>query len=81
MIVLNACPAPRGIGEASVTGDARRALAAFGVPVAAISIGSGLSCVDVTRAEEIVFLVARIAADLGTDRVVVHERRRRPHVG
>jgi chromosome partitioning protein len=40
MIVLNACPASRGIGEASVTGDARRALAAFGVPVAAASIGS-----------------------------------------
>jgi chromosome partitioning protein len=40
MIVLNACPAPRGIGEASVTGDARRALAAFGVPVAAPSIGN-----------------------------------------
>jgi len=40
MIVLNACPSSRGVGEASVTGDARRALAAFGVPVAATSIGS-----------------------------------------
>jgi chromosome partitioning protein len=40
VIVLNACPAPRGVGEASVTGDARRAVAAFGVPVAATSIGN-----------------------------------------
>lgn len=40
MIVLNACPPPRGPGEASVTGDARRALTAFGVPVAATSIGN-----------------------------------------
>src|SRR4051794_12491621 len=40
MIVLNACPPPRGPGEASVTGDARRALAAFGVPVATTSIGN-----------------------------------------
>src|SRR4051812_13186853 len=40
MIVLNACPAPRGLGEAAVAGDARRALAAFGVPVAAVSIGN-----------------------------------------
>ena len=40
LIVLNACPASRGVGEASVTGDARRALTAFGVPVAATSIGS-----------------------------------------
>jgi chromosome partitioning protein len=37
-IVLNACPAPRGAGEATLTGDARRALAAFGVPVAAVPI-------------------------------------------
>ena len=38
-IVLNACPPPRGsIGEASVTSDARKALKAFGVPVAPISI-------------------------------------------
>lgn len=40
MIVLNACPSGRGVGEASVTGDARRALAAFGVPVAASSIAN-----------------------------------------
>src|ERR1700761_3986482 len=40
LLVLNACPAPRGVGEAAVTGDARRALAAFGVPVAGSSIAS-----------------------------------------
>ncbi len=33
-VVLNACPAPRGIGEASAATDARKALKAFGVPVA-----------------------------------------------
>src|SRR3954454_13718178 len=38
LIALNACPPARGIGEAPVTGDARRALAAFGVPVAAVAI-------------------------------------------
>jgi len=38
LIVLNACPPPRGTGEATLTGDARRALAAFGVPVAAVPI-------------------------------------------
>ena len=37
-IVLNACPPPRGAGKATTTGDARRALAAFGVPVAAVPI-------------------------------------------
>jgi chromosome partitioning protein len=38
-IVLNACPAPRGgVGEASSTSDARKALKAFGVPVAPVSI-------------------------------------------
>ena len=38
-IVLNACPPPRGgIGEASSTSDARKALKAFGVPVAPVSI-------------------------------------------
>ena len=31
LIVLNACPPARGGGEAPLTGDARRALAAFGV--------------------------------------------------
>lgn len=40
LIVLNACPSPRGAGEASTTGDARRAVTAFGVPVATTSIGS-----------------------------------------
>jgi chromosome partitioning protein len=38
LIVLNACPPPRGAGEATTTGDARRALAAFGVPVAPVAI-------------------------------------------
>lgn len=33
-IVLNACQAPRGVGEASITSDARTALKAFGVAVA-----------------------------------------------
>lgn len=38
-IVLNACQAPRGsMGEASATSDARTALKAFGVPVAALMI-------------------------------------------
>jgi chromosome partitioning protein len=38
-IVLNACPPPRGkVVEASPTKDARRALKAFGVPVAPVSI-------------------------------------------
>jgi chromosome partitioning protein len=35
MIVLNACPPARGAGEASIVSDARQALKAFGVPVAA----------------------------------------------
>jgi len=38
-IVLNGTPAARGIGEASVTADARRALAVYGISVAPISIG------------------------------------------
>lgn len=37
-IVLNACASPRGVGESSATSDARRALAAFGVPVAPMSV-------------------------------------------
>ena len=37
-IVLNACPPARGIGEASSTVDARKALKAFGVPVSPVSI-------------------------------------------
>lgn len=38
LIVLNGCPPSRGAGEASTVIDARRALAAFGVPVAPVSI-------------------------------------------
>ena len=38
LIVLNACPPPRGVGEASVVVDARHALMAFGVPVAPVAI-------------------------------------------
>ena len=40
LLVLNACPPSRGVGEASVVTDARRALTAFGVPVAAVAITS-----------------------------------------
>jgi chromosome partitioning protein len=38
-IVLNGTPASRGIGEASATADARRALADYGTIVAPVSIG------------------------------------------
>ena len=38
-IVLNAVPAARGVGEASVTVEARRALAQYGLPVLAVAIG------------------------------------------
>lgn len=38
-IVLNGTPPPRGIGEASITADARRVLADYGIPVAPLSIG------------------------------------------
>lgn len=37
-IVLNACQAPRGVGEASLTVDARRAASRFGLPVAPVAI-------------------------------------------
>ena len=37
-VVLNACPAPRGVGEASAAVDARKALKAFGAPVAGPTI-------------------------------------------
>jgi chromosome partitioning protein len=37
-LVLNACQAPRGAGDASATGDARNALKAFGVPVVPMAI-------------------------------------------
>jgi chromosome partitioning protein len=40
LLVLNACPPARGIGEAAVVTDARRALTAFGVPVAPTAITS-----------------------------------------
>jgi hypothetical protein len=42
-IVLNACPARRGAGEASVTVDARRALADYGLPILAPTIGERVS--------------------------------------
>jgi chromosome partitioning protein len=38
-IVLNAVPAARGIGEASVTVEARKALAQYGLPVLSVAIG------------------------------------------
>lgn len=38
VIVLNACPPGRGIAEASVTAEARQALAAYGLPVAPTAI-------------------------------------------
>jgi chromosome partitioning protein len=40
LLILNACPPARGAGEASIVTDARRALTAFGVPVAAVAITS-----------------------------------------
>jgi chromosome partitioning protein len=40
LLVLNACPPARGVGEAPIVIDARRALTAFGVPVAAVAITS-----------------------------------------
>jgi len=40
LLVLNACPPARGAGEASIVTDARRALVAFGVPVAPAAITS-----------------------------------------
>jgi chromosome partitioning protein len=38
-IVLNAVPAPRGAGEASVTHEARRALLQYGLPILPVAIG------------------------------------------
>jgi chromosome partitioning protein len=38
-IVLNAVPSARGVGEASVTVEARKALAQYGLPVLAVTIG------------------------------------------
>ena len=43
LIVLNACPPPRGAGEATLTGDARRAVAAFGMPVAPVAVVSRMT--------------------------------------
>ena len=40
LLVLNACPPACGTGEASIVTDARRALTAFGVPVAPVAITS-----------------------------------------
>lgn len=40
LIVLNAVPPGRGIGENALTIEARRALEAYSVPVAAVSIGA-----------------------------------------
>jgi len=40
MIVLNAVPAGRGIGENSLTAEARHALGAYHLPVAEVSIGN-----------------------------------------
>jgi chromosome partitioning protein len=42
-IVLNACPSRRGAGEASVTVDARRALAGYGLPILTPTIGERVS--------------------------------------
>ena len=47
LLVLNACPAPRGFGDAAVTAEARRALAGMTVPVAETAIGQRM---DYTRA-------------------------------
>ena len=38
-IVLNGTPAARGLQEASITADASRALAAYPVPVAVVTVG------------------------------------------
>jgi chromosome partitioning protein len=38
-IVLNGCPAARGIGEAAVTGEARRGLAAYELPIVPQAVG------------------------------------------
>ena len=40
LIVLNAAPPPRGPAEAAITAEARRALAAYPVPVAPAAITS-----------------------------------------
>jgi len=40
MIVLNGGPAPRGTTEPAITAEARRALAAYGLPVALVAVAS-----------------------------------------
>jgi len=40
LIVLNAAPPPRGSTQAAITAEARRALAAYPVPVAPVAIAS-----------------------------------------
>jgi chromosome partitioning protein len=47
LLVLNACPAPRGVAESATTMEARRALASMAVPVAETAIGQRM---DYTRA-------------------------------
>ncbi len=47
LLVLNACPAPRGTQEASTTLEARKALAGVNVPVASTSLAQRI---DYTRA-------------------------------
>ncbi len=37
-IVLNACPPPRGVGEASIVHEARRGLADYGLPVCPVAV-------------------------------------------
>lgn len=37
-IVLNACPPPRGVGEASITHEARRGLESYGLPICPVAI-------------------------------------------
>ena len=37
-IVLNACPPPRGVGEASITHEARQGLADYGLPICPIAM-------------------------------------------
>ncbi|MGE4048411.1 MAG: AAA family ATPase [Acetobacteraceae bacterium] len=39
-VVLNACPAPRGFGEAAVTAEARRGLRAYDLPIVPQAVAS-----------------------------------------
>ncbi len=47
LLVLNACPAPRGTVEAATTLEARKAVAEIAIPLAAISLAQRI---DYTRA-------------------------------